>query len=171
MLQTDRLQFIPYNTTYRVALEKLCCKNQLVMKSTLKGRVFTKSEFETLIKEEFIQSEKDSYGFWCVISKADDSLVGISGIHPCHYVAHDSYEFGFILHNEYWGKGFATEIGNFWLQHAQNHLKLPELVATVHPSNAASRKVLEKLELDFVTTFTAPERGDRLLFRASFSKK
>ncbi|MBO0591195.1 GNAT family N-acetyltransferase [Cellulophaga sp. E16_2] len=169
MLQTDRLQFKPYLPEYRLALEKLCCENELVMKSTLKGRVFTKAEFETLLQEEFIKSTHEVFGFWCVVSKANDSLVGISGIHPCHYVDCDSHEFGFILHNDYWGKGLATELGNFWLQHAKTKLKLPELVATVSPTNNASKKVLEKLALDFVTKFTARDRGDRLLYKLSFS--
>ncbi|MFW2374934.1 GNAT family N-acetyltransferase [Cellulophaga baltica] len=164
MLQTERLQFKPYLPEYRLALEKLCCENELVMKSTLKGRTFTKVEFESLINEEFIRTTKDAFGFWCVTDKADGSLVGISGIHPCHYQGDHAHEFGFILHQDYWGKGLATEIGNFWLTHAQSHLKLPKLVATVHPNNTASRNVLEKLGLNFISTFTAPERGERCLY-------
>ncbi|WP_158974956.1 GNAT family N-acetyltransferase [Cellulophaga sp. L1A9] len=164
MLQTDRLQFKPFHSNYEAALENLCCENELVMKTTLKSRVFTKAEFKALVKDEFIHSEKDSFGFWCVISREDGSLMGISGIHPCHYLERDSHEFGFILHHDYWGQGFATEIGNFWLQHARNQLKLPQLVATVHPNNTASKKVLQKLGLNLITTFTAPERGARCLF-------
>ena len=74
MLQTERLQFKPYLPEYRLALEKLCCENELVMKSTLKGRTFTRVEFESLINEEFIRTTKDAFGFCVLRIKQTDLL-------------------------------------------------------------------------------------------------
>jgi RimJ/RimL family protein N-acetyltransferase len=165
MYETDRLRFKMFNSNYEKELEELLCSNHLVMKTTLKGRVFTTEEFTKILKEDFIQSENDKVGFWCLTSISEDKLIGISGVLKCNYLNKEHYEFGFILKENNWGKGLATEIGKFWLKHAKEEMNLTELVATVSPENIASKRVLEKLNMEFVDRFTSTERGERLLFR------
>ena len=165
MLETERIRFEPLNSKYIKDLEKLFCENTLVMKSTLKGRVFTKQEFNQLIQKDFINAPKDTFGFWCLTAISDGKLIGVSGLHKFNYLNKEKYEFGFILDQNYWGKGFATEIGNFWFTYAKNELNLKELIATVSPTNDASKRVLQKLKMQCIGTFTSEERGDRLLFR------
>ena len=165
MFKTDRLRFKILNSKYEKDLEKLLCKNHLVMKTTLKGRVFTTEEFKNLIKQDFIKSTHDKIGFWCVTPTSEDVIIGISGLLKCDYLNNDNYEFGFILNENYWGKGLATEIGQFWLEYAKNQMNLTELIATVSPENIASRKVLEKLNMEYVSKFESKERGSRLIFR------
>lgn len=135
------------------------------MKSTFKGRVFTIKEFEELIEKDFINSKEDKFGFWCVISISDSKMIGVSGLHKFNYLDKENYEFGFILNENYWGKGLATEIGNFWFEYAKNVMNLTELIATVNPINIASRKVLEKLKMEHLGEFKSEERGDRLILR------
>lgn len=165
MLETKRLRFKRLKPSYKDDLEKLFCKNQLVMSTTLKGRVFTKEEFEELLKNDFINSDKDKVGFWCLTTKNADVVIGISGLLRCNYLEKESYEFGFILNENYWGKGLATEIGNFWFDYAKKEMDLIELIATVSPENIASRKVLEKLNMEYVDKFETKERGKRLILR------
>lgn len=165
MLKTKRIKFEPLNSKYLKDLEKLFCENSLVMKSTFKGRVFTKNEFDELIKNDFINSEEDKFGFWCLISISDSKIIGVSGLHKFNYLNKEKYEFGFILNENYWGKGLATEIGNFWFEYAKNRIGLTELVATVSPKNLASRKVLEKLKMEILGKYTSKERGERLILR------
>jgi ribosomal-protein-alanine N-acetyltransferase len=163
MFKTDRLNFKLFNSKYEKDLEALLCKNPLVMKTTLKGRVFTTQEFKKIVKEDFIQSEKDTVGFWCLTSISEDKLIGISGLLKCTYLNKENYEFGFILNENNWGRGLATEIGRFWLKYAKEEMNLTELVATVSPENIASKKVLEKLNMEYVDEFTSTERGKRLI--------
>lgn len=167
MIQTDRLKFKILNSKYEKDLEKLFCKNNTVMKTTLKGRVFTKKEFNKTLKEDFIRSKNNQIGFWCLTSTIQDKIIGVSGILKCNYLNNESYEFGFILNEENWGKGLATEIGKFWLKYAKQEMNLTELVATVSPKNAASKKVLEKLKMKCVGKYNSKERGDRLIYRIS----
>ena len=108
MFKTDRLRFKILHSKYEKDLEKLLCKNHLVMKTTLKGRVFTKEEFKKLIKEDFIKSKNDKIGFWCLTSTSEDEIIGISGLLKCDYLNNYNYEFGFILNENNWGKGLAT---------------------------------------------------------------
>lgn len=134
------------------------------MQNTLKGRVLTANELQKIVEDDFITTTDETVGFWCLTSKEDNAFIGVSGLLKCNYLGKESYEFGFILDDNFWGKGIATEIGKFWIDYAKNELNLTEILATASPENHASRRVLEKLDLQMVRQFTSKERGARLLF-------
>jgi ribosomal-protein-alanine N-acetyltransferase len=62
-------------------------------------------------------------------------------------------DFGFILHPEFWGHGYATEASVAFIEHVFSTTNAQELLADVDPRNAASLKVLGKL--GFAVTGTA----------------
>ncbi|WP_131795810.1 GNAT family N-acetyltransferase [Fluoribacter gormanii] len=71
-------------------------------------------------------------------------------------------EMGYIVGKGYWGKGFGTIIadaGQAYIRHiANNYCNFPpeEIVATVHPLNKASVRILEK---------TLSMREDKVIFK------
>ena len=54
-------------------------------------------------------------------------------------------EFGFIIHPDHWGRGFATEASRAAIAHIFAATAARELRADVDPRNAGSLKVLEHL--------------------------
>jgi RimJ/RimL family protein N-acetyltransferase len=54
-------------------------------------------------------------------------------------------DFGFILHPDYWGRGFATEASTAFIDHAFRNTAATELLADVDPRNIASLRVLARL--------------------------
>ena len=54
-------------------------------------------------------------------------------------------DFGFIIHPDYWGRGFATEASAAFIAYAFSETAATELCADVDPRNTASLKVLGKL--------------------------
>lgn len=54
-------------------------------------------------------------------------------------------EIGYILHPDYWGKGFATEAISALIQHGFEVHNIPEIIADVDPRNIGSIRMLEKL--------------------------
>jgi len=54
-------------------------------------------------------------------------------------------DFGFILHPDFWGRGFATEASVAFIDYAFRTTEIAELTADVDPRNAASLRVLERL--------------------------
>jgi ribosomal-protein-alanine N-acetyltransferase len=62
-------------------------------------------------------------------------------------------DFGFILHPDAWGHGYATEASAAFIGYVFRATNAPELLADVDPRNAASLKVLGKL--GFAVTGTA----------------
>ena len=62
-------------------------------------------------------------------------------------------EFGFMVHQAFWGRGIASEASRAFIDYAFGQLGVPALTADVDPRNAASLKVLAKL--GFIVTGTA----------------
>ncbi|MED1864882.1 GNAT family protein [Fictibacillus nanhaiensis] len=56
-------------------------------------------------------------------------------------------EIGYVIHPDYWGKGFATETGQLLLKFGFEDVQLHRIFATCDPRNKASEKVLMKLDM------------------------
>jgi RimJ/RimL family protein N-acetyltransferase len=54
-------------------------------------------------------------------------------------------DFGFMIHPDFWGRGFATEASKAFIDYAFSQTAATELTADVDPRNAASLQVLAKL--------------------------
>lgn len=54
-------------------------------------------------------------------------------------------DFGFIIHPDYWGRGFATEASLACIAHIFRNAAATELRADVDPRNVASLRVLARL--------------------------
>lgn len=54
-------------------------------------------------------------------------------------------DFGFIIHPDYWGRGFATEASRACVDHIFRITAATELRADVDPRNSASLRVLARL--------------------------
>jgi ribosomal-protein-alanine N-acetyltransferase len=61
----------------------------------------------------------------------------------------DEIEVAYLLGKLYWGQGLATEAALAGLRYGFQVLELETIVAIVHPENAASRRVIEKLGMPF----------------------
>jgi RimJ/RimL family protein N-acetyltransferase len=58
-------------------------------------------------------------------------------------------ELGYRISPAWWNRGLATEAGEAWRRHGLQALGIPRLIAFAHPDNAASLRVLEKLDFAF----------------------
>ena len=97
---------------------------------------------EMVIEQEAHWSDR-GHGLWAVESRTTGELIGRSGLQ--YLPETDEVEVDFILGRAYWGQGFATEAGEAGLCHGFSEVGLESIVGIVHPENAASRRVLEKL--------------------------
>jgi ribosomal-protein-alanine N-acetyltransferase len=79
-----------------------------------------------------------------VILKRTGDIVGWCGIGPLEFDESET-ELYFVISHEHWGKGLATESARALLGYVFAELRLPRVVAVVHPANRASVRVVEKL--------------------------
>jgi RimJ/RimL family protein N-acetyltransferase len=83
------------------------------------------------------------YGLWAVEERASGALVGRVGFwNPDGW---PGFELGWMLRRSFWGNGYATEPARAALRFAFTQLHQPQVISLIHPDNAASIRVAERL--------------------------
>lgn len=106
------------------------------------------SETEEIIRKIRKQYEENGIGRWAVIEKQSNLFIGWSGLkiltEPINGYS-NVYDLGYRFLPETWGKGYATETCNFFVDYSFNKLKLPVIYAHAHCGNTASNQILQKI--------------------------
>ena len=113
---------------------------------------------ESRFQIENIQKQYKDFGIgrWAVILKETGEFIGWSGI---KFITNEInnhqnfYEIGYRFIEKHWGKGYATEAGNAFMDYAFNTMKVDAVYAYADAGNENSRKILEKLGLHYVNSF------------------
>lgn len=93
---------------------------------------------------------KHGFGWWVVIEKASDTLVGAACLqHLAHQEGAD-LEIGWRLLPDYQGKGFATEAGQAAIDYGFGPIGAERLKAVTLPENIASQKVMQRLGMTYI---------------------
>lgn len=66
-------------------------------------------------------------------------------------------EIGYALLPDFWGKGYATEIGQALVAFCREQFPELQIMAKVHPANLASIRVLEKLGMEVEMSRQEPD--------------
>jgi RimJ/RimL family protein N-acetyltransferase len=82
-----------------------------------------------------------------VVERASERLVGRAGLWQPEGGL--GAELVWTLARDTWGRGYATELGEAVRDHAFRELAIPHLIASIHPGNAASIRVAEKIGATF----------------------
>jgi RimJ/RimL family protein N-acetyltransferase len=78
-----------------------------------------------------------------VVERSSGRLLGRGGLWQPE--GWPGIEVGWILHPSAWGQGYATELGLAVRDHAFGRLGIRHLISLIHPDNAASIRVAEKI--------------------------
>jgi RimJ/RimL family protein N-acetyltransferase len=140
-----------------------------VMRYVFAGGELSAYESEIFIKANFNFGNETS-GLSVLTERGSDRIVGVAGLLPCDTLGADDLELGFILAKEVWGRGFGREIGQGQLDLGFRKMGRNRLLALVHPDNAPSRRVLEKLGMVHVKDLTTRDRGVRQVYLADTSE-
>lgn len=87
--------------------------------------------------------EERGYGLWAVESRATRELMGRCGLNLVAETGET--EVDVILGAAFWGQGFATEAVRESLRYGFDRPGVERIIGIIHPGNAASRRVLEKV--------------------------
>jgi RimJ/RimL family protein N-acetyltransferase len=83
------------------------------------------------------------YGNWAAQERTTGAFVGRIGFwNPDGW---PGFEIGWTLHRRVWGRGYATEGARAALRFAFLELGQPQVISLIHPDNAASIRVAERL--------------------------
>jgi RimJ/RimL family protein N-acetyltransferase len=94
--------------------------------------------------------DEHGFGFWAVEVPGVTSFAGFAGLAHSRFDSHFTpcVEIGWRLAQTYWNQGYATEAARAALKFGFIELGLPEIVSFTVPANRASRRVMEKLDME-----------------------
>ncbi|WP_275897949.1 GNAT family N-acetyltransferase [Halobacillus ihumii] len=102
------------------------------------------------ILNEMLKSDDGSW-YWIIKDKKLNGFIGLVSLTPHHNG--EDIEVSYQLLPKWWRNGYATEVVSEVMNFAFEKLKVRSVVAETQTANLASRKLLEKLEMQLVNTF------------------
>ena len=109
----------------------------------LGGRVFSRADAWRSMAFFMGHWEIRGYGHWAVEEKSTGRMIGRIGfLNPEGW---PGFEIGWTLARHAWGKGYATEGARRALAYAFNELDRRHVISLIHPGNAPSMRVAERL--------------------------
>jgi len=90
---------------------------------------------------EFLAITKPGKDF-AVVLKGTDKVIGSCGIYPDS--DNDTGELGWILHMDYWKRGYGTELGGELIRYGFEDLTLRRISAPCAAANYGSCRVMER---------------------------
>lgn len=88
--------------------------------------------------------DQNGFGFWTIRDLASGRFAGRGGLRFAKVDDREEVEVGYGLLADFWGRGLATEVADASVRVGFESLFLPELISFTQPTNAASRRVMEK---------------------------
>jgi RimJ/RimL family protein N-acetyltransferase len=108
IFETERLTVTSLQQSDIEPLWRGCFSDWEVMRLLL-GQTFSLEEATEYIHKTF--SKGQLFDFTVVFEKESNELIGYAGMFPYPFNSKENeYEFGYILKQEAWGKGYATEL-------------------------------------------------------------
>ncbi len=115
---------------------------------------FTPQQMNHWIQRNLAHQEKLGFGLYSVILKANETLIGDCGLEQMELEGETVTELGYDFRSDYWNQGFATEAAIAVRDYAFILLHIPRLISLIRVGNNASRRVAEKIGMQFVNEFT-----------------
>jgi ribosomal-protein-alanine N-acetyltransferase len=147
--ETPRLYFRRFTCDDLEALAALRSDPD-VMKYVGPRRAESIGEVQAVLAKVMVHWEQHGFGPWALIDKATGKLAGWCGLKYLEDTGQVEIAYG--LAKEYWGKGLASEAAAAAMEYGFEQLRLERIVAIAWPDNIASKVIMKKLGMRYVTT-------------------
>lgn len=161
-LQTSRLMLRPFQTADLPALEALLADPEVV-RYLFQGLPLSRSETKNFVDSYFTPAD-DPIGMASLCEKDTEKVIGFAGPIPCEHLGEADYEFGCVLAQDTWGRGYGTEICRAQIEYGFDELSCTRLLALFHPDNMGSLNIVTKFEMTFVKQVEDRDRGPRNVY-------
>lgn len=145
MLETDRLILRPMNENDIDPVYEMR-RDRDIMRF-IREPVTNRAEAENWVNLISSRWAVERIGFCSLIEKQTGKFAGWCGLWQLKET--DEIEVGYAIAKEFWGKGYASESAEAFLEYGFKELNLEKIVAVARSENTASRRVMEKLGMEF----------------------
>lgn len=113
------------------------------------GGVRPEAWIRTALDRHVRRWDELGFDFWVFAERESREFVGVGGLQGVEIDGSHETEIACALLPGWWGRGLATEIAQTSLRVAFETLGLEEVIAFTLPTNAASRRAMEKAGLAY----------------------
>lgn len=152
-LRTERLHLRRLTAEHLSDLVELDSDPE-VMRYISGGEPNSLERYQTELLPRMTAWDDHPYGF--LAAYENEVFVGWFHLRPTVTPGETMLELGYRLRRPAWGRGLATEGGLELVRYAFEDLDRDAVDACTDPSNAASRRVLEKCGMQYAGTFMHP---------------
>lgn len=99
-------------------------------------------------------NQKSGLGKWGAWEKVSGELIGMGGLTPWVWEGENLVDITYRLRESAWGKGLGGELARALLDFGLNHMKLPQITATITPDNQGSHKIIRSLGFELSERIT-----------------
>ena len=131
----------------------------------LSGRAYTYKETEEVLELHLLDYEKYGFGLWAAILKINQQIIGRCGLEPTETEDGIVGDIAWLFAEAYWGQGLGTECGTALIAYGFEKLRLSRIIATAHPDNVASIRIMQKIGMKYERYMPKSKRGtERVLY-------
>lgn len=117
---------------------------------------FSLDETRAWISRNLERYAADGFGLWAVIRREDGAFLGDCGITMQRIMGRPVPEIGYHIGREFTCCGYASEAARACLEYAFDTLGFDRVYCYMKHTNAASRRVAEKIGMAFETQYDDP---------------
>jgi RimJ/RimL family protein N-acetyltransferase len=148
--KTKRLLVRPYRESdyeaWKLAHSQSPQSPQVFIRPTPK-KLLTKRGFSRWLQVRNKLRGRDFTYVFGVFDRITEEHLGTIDISMIRRLSNQWASLGYVIHNQHWGKGYATEAARVVLKLAFEKLRLQRVEASISPTNNASIKVARNLGL------------------------
>jgi ribosomal-protein-alanine N-acetyltransferase len=155
-LETERLVVRPWEAADRDAFIGFT-RDPEVMRYVHGRTPYSEEEIEEFQARQARHLAEFGVCMGALVEKATSRVVGVCGIQLLGTTG--DYEIGWWLARDRWGLGYATEAGRAAMEHVLS--MRPRVLAIIDPENEASKRVVERLGMQYEGRVTGAQLGHR----------
>lgn len=134
------------------------------------GHGFEPQETQEWLDKQLANYQNNGFGICAIIEKQSGKIIGNAGLDYTTICLDKNkpeeskkvVEIGYILHRNFWGKGYAIECARACAKYAFETLMLKEIFCLIKDDNFASQKVAQKLGMSKIGESIKPYKGKEI---------
>ena len=161
--ESERVFLRPYTQADFAVLHKIVSDKQTMVAW---GHGFSKKESEEWLEKQLAHYQQYGFGIWAIVEKQSGKIIGNAGLNHTEISLKGKtqkiVEIGYLLHRDFWNKGYGSEAARMCVKYGFETLGLEEVYCLIKEDNLSSLKVAKKLSMQKVGEYPKPYKGKKI---------
>ena len=161
--ESERVFLRPYTQADFVQLHRILSDKKTMYAW---GHGFSKKESQEWLDKQLAHYQQYGFGIWAIIEKQSGEIIGNVGLNYAEInlkgKTQEVVEIGYLLHRDFWNKGYGSEAARMCVKYGFETLGLEEVYCLIKEDNLSSIKVAQKLSMQKVGEYSKPYKGKKI---------